>query len=98
MPYETLGTQHMRFAYEPELDEQGNVIGYVAAVINVSDRHKAEEALREANDRKDVFLATLAHELRNPLAAMGNAVQLMLIPELAAERGEQGARRSSSGS
>jgi PAS domain S-box-containing protein len=91
VPYETLGTQHMRFAYEPELDEQDNVVGYVAAVINVSDRHMAEEALREANDRKDVFLATLAHELRNPLAAMANAVHLMTVPELAAEHGEKAA-------
>jgi PAS domain S-box-containing protein len=89
VPYETLGTQHMRFAYEPELDEHGSVIGYVAAVINVSDRHKAEEALREANDRKDVFLATLAHELRNPLAAMANAVHLMAVPDLDAERSER---------
>ena len=91
VPYEKIGTQHMRFAYEPELDDQGKVIGYVAAVINVSDRHRAEEALREANERKDVFLATLAHELRNPLAAMTNAVQLMLIPELAAESGDKAA-------
>src|SRR5215217_732314 len=75
VPYEKLGTQHMRFAYEPEFDEHGDVVGYVAAIINVSDRHQAEEALREANTRKDIFLATLAHELRNPLAAMGNAVQ-----------------------
>ena len=91
VPYDTIGTQHMRFAYEPELDDHGKVVGYVAAVVNVSDRHRAEEALREANERKDVFLATLAHELRNPLAAMSNAVQLMLIPELAAERGDKAA-------
>ena len=81
----------MRFAYEPKLHEPGSVIGYVAAVINVSDRHRAEEALREANARKDVFLATLAHELRNPLAAMRNAVQLMSVPELGAERSEKAA-------
>jgi PAS domain S-box-containing protein len=91
VPYETLGTQHMHFAYEPEFDEHGAVVGYVAAVVNVSDRHQAEEALREANARKDVFLATLAHELRNPLAAMGNAVQLMMVPELSAGRGEKAA-------
>jgi CheY-like chemotaxis protein len=71
----------MRFAYEPELDEHGAVIGYVAAIINVSDRRRAEEALREANSRKDAFLATLAHELRNPLAAMRNAVHLLTRPE-----------------
>jgi PAS domain S-box-containing protein len=80
VPYDRLGRQFMRFAYEPELDEHGVVIGYVAAIINVSDRRRAEEALREANSRKDAFLATLAHELRNPLAAMRNAVTLLTMP------------------
>ncbi len=37
----------------------------------------AEEALKEADRRKDEFLATLAHELRNPLAPIRNAVELM---------------------
>src|SRR4051794_3674981 len=45
---------------------------------DVSDRKLAEEALREADRRKDEFLAMLAHELRNPLAAISNAVQLAL--------------------
>ena len=79
VPYETLGRQFMRFAYNPEFDETGAVVGYVAAIINVTDRHRAEEALREANERKDAFLATLAHELRNPLAAMNNATHLMSV-------------------
>ncbi len=85
VPYQRLGRQFMRFAYEPELDDTGTVVGYVAAVVNVSDRRHAEEALREANTRKDAFLATLAHELRNPLAAMRNALQLLSVPELDAE-------------
>lgn len=38
---------------------------------------KAEEALREADLRKDVFLATLAHELRNPLAAIFSGAQVL---------------------
>ena len=79
VPYERLGRQFIRFAYEPEKNESGAVVGYVAAIINVSDRRCAEEALREANSRKDAFLATLAHELRNPLAAMRNAVQLLTV-------------------
>src|SRR5688500_29970 len=37
VPYERLGRQFMRFAYEPELDDTGAVVGYVAAVVNVSD-------------------------------------------------------------
>ncbi len=45
-------------------------------VEDVTDRRRAEQALREADRRKDEFLAMLAHELRNPLAAISNAVQL----------------------
>jgi CheY-like chemotaxis protein/two-component sensor histidine kinase len=41
------------------------------------ERVRAEQALKEADRRKDEFLATLAHELRNPLAPISNAVQLM---------------------
>jgi signal transduction histidine kinase len=43
----------------------------------VAERAKAEQALREADRNKDEFLAMLAHELRNPLAPILNAVQLM---------------------
>jgi PAS domain S-box-containing protein len=45
-------------------------------VEDVTDRRRAEQALREADRRKDEFLAMLAHELRNPLSAISNAVQL----------------------
>ena len=41
------------------------------------ERARAEEALREADRRKDEFMATLAHELRNPLAPISNAMQLL---------------------
>ena len=40
-------------------------------------RTRAEDALRAAAQRKDEFLATLAHELRNPLAPIGNAAEIM---------------------
>ena len=43
----------------------------------VAERARAERALKEADRHKDEFLATLAHELRNPLAPIRNAVQLM---------------------
>jgi signal transduction histidine kinase len=45
------------------------------------ERVRAEEALKEADRRKDEFLATLAHELRNPLAPISNAVQLLRRPD-----------------
>jgi signal transduction histidine kinase len=58
----------------------------------VSERTAALEAttqaLREADQRKDEFLAMLAHELRNPLAPIRSAVQLLRLRELtAAQRG-----------
>ena len=45
--------------------------------IDVTERRSAEEALREADRRKDEFLAMLAHELRNPLAPIRNAIELL---------------------
>jgi PAS domain S-box-containing protein len=43
------------------------------------ERRQAEAALREGDRRKDEFLATLAHELRNPLAPMRNALQVIQL-------------------
>jgi signal transduction histidine kinase len=43
----------------------------------VTARHEAESALQEADRRKDEFLATLAHELRNPLTPIRNAVHIL---------------------
>ena len=43
------------------------------------ERRQAEEALKEVNQRKDEFLAMLAHELRNPLAPIRNAAQLLNV-------------------
>lgn len=45
--------------------------------VEMAERKKAEEALRLASRRKDEFLATLAHELRNPLAPISNAVEIL---------------------
>lgn len=55
----------------------GSVRGSIAAFIDISEIKEAEKKLREADRRKDEFLATLAHELRNPLAPISNAVQLL---------------------
>ena len=60
-------------------DNAGAQTGLLAVVRDVSERVKAEAALEDADRRKDEFLATLAHELRNPLAPIRNALQLMQI-------------------
>ncbi|HEY1189847.1 MAG TPA: response regulator [Gemmata sp.] len=51
----------------------------IATVNALLRARRAEEALREANRRKDDFLAMLAHELRNPLAPIRNAVEILRL-------------------
>jgi PAS domain S-box-containing protein len=50
---------------------------FTGIVRDITERKRAEEAVKEADRRKDEFLATLAHELRNPLAPIRNAVELL---------------------
>src|ERR1044071_9739472 len=45
--------------------------------IDVTEQRRAEEAVREADQRKTDFLATLSHELRNPLAPILNSIELI---------------------
>lgn len=49
----------------------------VALVTDMTERHRMEEALRAADRQKDEFLAMLAHELRNPLAPIRNALYIL---------------------
>ena len=53
------------------------VDGAVLTFIDITDRKRAEEELREADRRKDEFLALLAHELRNPLAPIVAGIDLL---------------------
>jgi signal transduction histidine kinase len=55
------------------------VYGCVSVCVDLTDRKLAEVALREADRRKDEFLATLSHELRNPLAPIRSALEVMRI-------------------
>jgi PAS domain S-box-containing protein len=58
-------------------DAQGNAMRMNGASVDITERKGAEELLKTADRRKDEFLAMLAHELRNPLAPIRNAVQAL---------------------
>ena len=64
--------------------DTGNASGDIvlAVVLDVTERKRAEEKLKEADRRKDEFLAMLAHELRNPLAPIGAAADLLRLKQL----------------
>jgi PAS domain S-box-containing protein len=64
----------------PIKDNSGQVIGASKIARDITERKRAEAALAEADRRKDEFLATLAHELRNPLAPILNSVAVLKAP------------------
>ena len=71
------------FVYQPMRDQSGQVEGILVFCYDVSEQtrsrkhaEKLMDELKAEHERKDEFLAMLAHELRNPLAAIHNAVQL----------------------
>ena len=49
----------------------------VAVITDITPRKRAEDKLKQANRRKDEFLAMLGHELRNPLATIRAPVEIM---------------------
>jgi signal transduction histidine kinase len=55
----------------------GEVLGVTSVALDVTDWARAQQALREADRHKDEFIATLAHELRNPLAPIRTGLDLM---------------------
>ncbi|MGH8258507.1 MAG: PAS domain-containing sensor histidine kinase, partial [Steroidobacteraceae bacterium] len=67
-------------------DARGQASQFIGISVDVTDRKRLEAELRETIDklaqadrRKDEFLATLAHELRNPLAPIRNGVQILKL-------------------
>src|SRR5262249_13765543 len=57
----------------------GRPVGIQGIARDITERKRAEEALRQADQRKDEFLAMLAHELRNPLAPLRNGLYLLRL-------------------
>jgi PAS domain S-box-containing protein len=72
------------FMLQPVM-EDGRLRFVIPSGVDVTERRRAEERLREADRRKDEFLATLSHELRNPLSPIRNAARLLGSPQLTPE-------------
>lgn len=64
----------------PIRDESGKIVRWLGTNTDITEQRAAEQALRLADRQKDEFLATLAHELRNPLAPVRQAAAVALMP------------------
>ncbi len=74
-----LGWRWIEACYTPTWTVDGKPDGWVAVVTDIDERKRTEEGLREADRQKNEFLATLAHELRNPLAPLQHSFELLRI-------------------
>jgi PAS domain S-box-containing protein len=76
-----LGRRDYEYLFVPVLGANGEVEAVAGTTRDVTERKQMEASLREADRRKDEFLATLAHELRNPLAPIRNAAHLLKLAD-----------------
>ncbi|MBC7603536.1 MAG: PAS domain-containing protein [Ramlibacter sp.] len=70
---------HYEYILRPVLDGEGKMVQVAGSGRDITARKQAEDALRDSDRRKTEFLAMLAHELRNPLAPILNAVQILRL-------------------
>ncbi|WP_193615663.1 ATP-binding protein [Massilia sp. YMA4] len=66
----------------PLRDAEGNIVQWFGTNTDVTPIELAQQELKDANRRKDEFLAMLAHELRNPLAPIATAAELLRLGKL----------------
>jgi two-component system CheB/CheR fusion protein len=76
------GATHYIMRILPYHEPDNTVTGALVTFVDVTSLVQAEASLREADVRKDVFLATLSHELRNPLAPIRTAARLLETPNV----------------
>ena len=88
-PEGPLVERFVSFVYQPTVDHRGNITGIFIEGSDVTESVRAHRALQQsenelkaANRRKDEFLAMLAHELRNPLAPIATAAELIKLAGL----------------
>jgi len=62
-----------------EFDEAGEAVRMIGINLDIHDRKRIEKALQDEDRRKDEFLATLSHELRNPLAPLTTGLEVLRL-------------------
>jgi PAS domain S-box-containing protein len=72
-----LEERFLNFVYQPLTEADGTVSGIFVHGVDITEQVRTAQELREAGRKKDEFLAMLGHELRNPLAPIRNAVQIL---------------------
>ncbi|MEQ1504800.1 MAG: PAS domain S-box protein [Myxococcota bacterium] len=63
----------------PVRDDTGAITGWAGIHLDIARLKQVETELRDADQRKNEFLATLAHELRNPLAPLRNGLEILRV-------------------
>jgi len=76
------GARQYSTRFVPEFDASGSMESVLGVTTDITDRMQMEQSLRAGDRRKDEFLATLAHELRNPLAPIQNAVEILKLSQV----------------
>jgi len=77
---------HVSLTSSPVRDSRGVIVGASKIARDITKQKEAEAALRLIDQRKDEFLATLAHELRNPLAPIRHAAMISNAPNATDEQ------------
>jgi signal transduction histidine kinase len=78
--------KYVDFVYQPMFDDAHQPVGIFVQGHDVTEQFVARRALIQADRQKDQFIATLAHELRNPLAPIRAAARILESPALALDR------------
>jgi PAS domain S-box-containing protein len=81
---ENNGRMDLSYKMAPVMDESGQIIKIIPSGVDITERKKAELDLQKSIERKSNFIATLSHELRNPLSPIISVLSLMsrgMIPE-----------------
>ncbi len=73
----TFGRRIYDYLLVPVIGSEGRVVAVAGTTRDVTEIYELQNSLRDADRRKDEFLATLAHELRNPLAPIRSATELL---------------------